>query len=72
MNLPNEQQKHRKTGEEEILIEALTETSPGNTRATLQEAMKKVRRRFGRFSETEAILHMMDSLIVESREKRGW
>ena len=60
--------------EEAIMRELLNQASsgPGDERLILQQAMRKLRLRNGQFSEAEAILHMMDALIVESEERRGW
>ena len=72
MNSSSNQQTGCPNGEQEILFELFSRISTGDERLILQEAMKKVRMRCGRFSETEAILHMMEALIVESTERRGW
>jgi glycosyltransferase involved in cell wall biosynthesis len=39
---------------------------------TLRDMMKHLRVRYGKFSKTEAILHMMEALIIETTERRGW
>ena len=57
--------------EEQIFLEIL-EDNNGKGKLTLREVMKQLRIRSGMFSETEAILHMMEALIVESTERRGW
>lgn len=56
---------------EQILREIINETK-GNEKLNLRDVMKLLRVRRGEFSEAEAILHMMDALIVESTERRGW
>jgi len=57
--------------EEKILLEILNESS-SDKKLNLREIMKQLRSRTGSFSETEAILHMMEALIVESTERKGW
>lgn len=57
--------------EEKILLEILNEDH-GEGKLTLKEIMKQLRIKSGKFSDTEAILHMMEALIVESTERRGW
>lgn len=59
------------SNEEQVLIEILSEKMDEG-KLELREVMKQLRVRSGRFSETEAILHMMEALIVESTERRGW
>lgn len=39
---------------------------------TLRDMMKQLRIQCGEFSKTEAILHMMEALIIESTKRRGW
>jgi len=57
--------------EEKMLLEILNDNSSGG-KLTLKEIMKQLRIKSGKFSDTEAILHMMDALVVESTERRGW
>jgi hypothetical protein len=56
---------------EKILLEILNENS-SNEKLSLREVMKQLRSRTESFSETEAILHLMEALIFESTERRGW
>ena len=56
---------------EKILLEILNESS-SDEKLSLREIMKQLRSRTGSFTETEAILHMMEALIIESTERRGW
>ncbi|MBW2319346.1 MAG: hypothetical protein JRF31_00515 [Deltaproteobacteria bacterium] len=57
--------------EEEILLK-IFQDSEGKRKLTLRDVMKQLRAKSGKFSETEAILHMMEALIVESTKRRGW
>lgn len=57
--------------EETILKEILVENKDMG-KLTLKDVMKQLRTKIGKFSETEAILHMMEALIIESTERRGW
>ena len=57
--------------EEKVLLEILKEHE-GEDTLTLREIMKQLRIRTNRFTEAEAILHMMDALVIESTERRGW
>ena len=57
--------------EEKKLIEVLNENED-NENLTLREIMKQLRHKCGGFSDTEAILHMMEALVIESTERRGW
>lgn len=57
--------------EEQILWEIVSEQK-GEQKLNLKHIMKLLRARCGRFSEVEAILHMMEALIVEATERRGW
>ena len=56
---------------EKILLEILNESS-SDEKLSLREILKRLRSRAGSFTETEAILHMMEALIIESTERRGW
>jgi hypothetical protein len=56
---------------EEILRDILRQRE-GQDAADLQDIMRTLRARCGRFTQTEAVLHMMDALIIEARERRGW
>ncbi len=38
----------------------------------LKQIIKILRARYGAFSEVEALLHMMDAIVVEAKEGRGW
>ena len=57
--------------EEKKLIEVLKENE-GKGELTLREIMKQLRHRCGGFTDTEAILHMMEALVIETMERRGW
>ena len=57
---------------EEIILKEILEENKGGVTMTLRDIMKQLRTRCGKFSETEAILHMMEALIIESKERRGW
>ena len=57
--------------EEQILLNILKEND-GKGKLTLKEIMRQLRVGVGKFSETEAILHMMEALIIESTERKGW
>jgi len=59
------------TDPEEVLRDILRHREDRDT-VDLQDIMKTLRARCGEFTQTEAILHMMDALIIESRERRGW
>ena len=59
------------TDPEEVLRDILRHREDQDN-LDLQDIMKTLRARCGRFTESEAILHMMDALIIESRERRGW
>jgi hypothetical protein len=54
-----------------ILYEILKKNTRKET-IDLRHVMKELRVKYGKFSETEAILHMMEALVVESNERRGW
>ena len=56
---------------EQILYEIIDE-SQSKDMVDLKSIMKQLRKRCAGFSETEAILHMMDALIIEAKERRGW
>ena len=58
--------------DEEKILKEILEENQGKRNLTLKDIMKQLRIKCGRFSETEAILHMMEALIVESTERRGW
>ena len=59
------------SNEEQHLLEILNEKMDEG-KLDLREVMKRLRSRSGGFSETEAILHMMEALIIESTKRRGW
>jgi predicted RNA-binding protein len=67
----NSQRGNMSFNGEQILREIINETKEGE-KLNLRDIMKLLRARCGGFSETEAILHMMEALIVESTERRGW
>jgi hypothetical protein len=57
---------------EEIILKEILENNKGSGKMSLKDVMKQLRVRCGGFTETEAILHMMEALIIESTERRGW
>ena len=59
------------TDPEDVLRDILRDMK-GQDKIDLQDIMKALRIRCGKFTQTEAILHMMDALVIESRERRGW
>jgi hypothetical protein len=59
------------TDPEEILRDILKHREDRDG-VDLQGVMRILRMRCGGFTQTEAILHMMDALMIESSERRGW
>jgi len=57
--------------EEQLLLNIIDEEEWKKT-SDLQYVIKGLRRQCGKFSETEALLHMMDALIAETAERKGW
>ena len=57
--------------EEKKLIEVLNENEDRGD-LTLRKIMKQLRHKCGGFSDSEAILHMMEALVIETIERRGW
>lgn len=59
------------TNEEQTLFDIFNNPAQENA-LTLRDIIKQLRIQCGGFSKTEAILHMMEALIIESTERRGW
>ena len=57
--------------EEQVLREILAKAEDLE-HLDLQTVMQALRARCGRFTETEALLHMMEALIFEATKRRGW
>jgi hypothetical protein len=57
--------------EEQVLREILAKAEDLE-HLDLQTVMKALRARCGRFTATEALLHMMEALIFEATRRRGW
>ena len=56
---------------EQILFD-LTAKPEGESNQSLKQIIKILRTRCGGFSEVEALLHMMDAIVVEATEGKGW
>ena len=59
------------TDPEEILRDILKHREDQDE-VDLQDVMRTLRVRCGKFTQTEALLHMMEALMIESSERRGW
>jgi hypothetical protein len=56
----------------ETILKDLINNPKREAPLTLRDMMKHLRVQYGGFSKTEAILHMMEALIIETTERRGW
>lgn len=56
---------------EQILFDLIANPQ-GESRQSLKQIIKILRARYGAFSDMEALLHMMDAIVVEATEGRGW
>ncbi len=56
---------------EQILFDLITNLE-GKPNQNLKQMIKLLRVRNGGFSDVEAILHMMDAIVVEATEGKGW
>ena len=56
---------------EQILFDLVAD-SESRPDQSLKQIIRILRARNGGFSDVEAILHMMDAIVVEATEGRGW
>lgn len=56
---------------EQILFDLIAKPE-SEANQSLKQIIKILRARSGGFTEVEAILHMMDAIVVEATEGRGW
>ncbi|MBN1850771.1 MAG: glycosyltransferase family 4 protein [Deltaproteobacteria bacterium] len=66
------EQEHPPVKDPEKFLYDILHSQTGQGPITLRDMMKKLRDHCGEFSRTEAILHMMEALVIESTERRGW
>lgn len=59
------------TFEEQILLKIISQEEREKT-TNLQHVIRRLRKQSGKFTEAEALLHMMDALIAEATGAKGW
>lgn len=57
--------------EEKVLFSILDDNS-GESPIVLMDVIRELRKRCGGFTEVEAVVHMMDALVAEATDRRGW
>jgi hypothetical protein len=57
---------------EEQAVREIINDKKSKENLNLRDIMKELRAKCGGFSEAEAILHMMEALVIEATKRRGW